>query len=252
MTTPARQPFLRGAAILALAAATAVDLSAAAGASGPDRSGRPAPHRISPHFHLESVGSWRSERLERESLAALERWYRSFMIAFAAEPPTPIRVRLYSERTFHASTGAPSWADGSYARGQGIQVASGGVARLEPAMERVLAHELAHAFITARSAGRAPRWLQEGLAQALAPGGEDPPAPVAASSPDDLDHAGAHAFVQALIAAHGLATLLDLVAGLGQGEELGAAFRSRLGGPEGALLAGWQRSRSRATAETRP
>jgi hypothetical protein len=168
----------------------------------------------------------------------------------------PIRVRLYPERLFHASTGAPPWADGAYARGDGIQVASGGVARLEEEMERVLAHELAHAFITHRSAGRAPRWLQEGLAQALSPrGGHQAASPRSAMAhPEALDHAGAHAFTDALIQEHGLTALLDVLAALGRQQPLDCALRGGLGGSQEELYRAWWESLLPlpATAEARP
>jgi len=207
----------------------------------PAPAGPPAP-RLSSHFQLSTVGDWRSDRLERETLAALESWYRSYQIAFAVELDVPVTVLLYPEHLFHRSTGAPPWADGVYELDAGIRIATGGVARLERDLERVLAHELAHAFITRCSGGRAPRWLQEGLAQALSfPHTATEPATsgLPAGSLAALDYTGCLDFVLALIRAHGVETLMEILKDLGRGLSLDEAFASATGATARQLFQEW-------------
>jgi hypothetical protein len=203
--------------------------------------GPPAP-RVSSHFHLSTLGDRRSERLERETLAALEAWYRSYQIAFEIELEVPVTVLLYPQQIFHHSTGAPNWADGVYEEDAGIRIATGGVARLERDLERVLAHKLAHAFITRRSGGRAPRWLQEGLAQALslAPSASvSATARLAAGSLAALDYNGCLEFVQALIRVHGLETLMEVLTDLDRGLTTDEAFSVSAGATARQLYEEW-------------
>jgi hypothetical protein len=207
--------------------------------------------RVSAHFRLQTVGPRRSDRLERETVAALESWYRHFQITFEIEPPTPIPVFLFPQHLFfHHSTGAPPWADGIFDQEAGIRIATGGISRLEPDLERVLGHELAHAFIACRSAGHAPRWLHEGLAQMLARStglghqSAESSAP-AAGTLETLDYSGSLAFVQDLAAAHGLEALIDVLAAQGRGLCVDDAFRLVTGASAAELFRDWS-ARSRA------
>ena len=150
---------------------------------------------------------------------------------------------LYPRRTFHLQTGAPHWADGAYTADGAIHAAIGGVARVEPDLERRLAHELAHAFIANLSADLAPRWLQEGLAQALSdprPGSR--PSPVEAMAVEDLDYRGTLDFTRSLLAEHGPEALRDALASMGDGASVEEAFRRYLGVPVVDLFATWRAS----------
>ena len=205
------------------------------------------PKRKSTHFAVRTRGTT-SQRLEREVLKVLETWHHRYMVMFESEPTGPIPVILYSRRTFHGSTGAPHWADGVYDAEGGIHAAIGGVARVTPGLERLLAHELAHAFINHLSAGKAPRWLQEGLAQALAdrrpakpPGHQQ----TAASRPDLLDYQGTLRFTRHLLRIHTAAAVRDALADMGTGRSPDAAFQHHLGGTPLELLAAWSAGEER-------
>lgn len=196
--------------------------------------------RLSSHFRLATVGQPLSDRLQHEALEALEKWHRRFLILFETEPEPPIAVLFYPAHLFHRQTGAPPWADGVYEQDGLIRIAAGGVARLEPDIERVLAHELAHAFITVRSAGHAPRWLQEGLAQFLAGASSNPAFHTRATAPDSLGYQGSLVFTQALERRFGITSLIDILAELRAGSSMSGAFETVTGVGSEALFVAWR------------
>src|SRR5262249_17961183 len=91
-------------------------------------------------------------------------------------PDGPITVVLQTESTFLDSTRAPEWAEG-WNDGT-IRLPAAG---LEPRLQRVLRHELAHSFVASRTGNNCPVWLQEGIAQWLE--GGDPAREDAALAP---------------------------------------------------------------------
>jgi hypothetical protein len=209
------------------------------GSGGPGTS----PGRISTNFRVHTVGTQPSQRLESEVIKVLETWHHRFLVAFESEPPERIQVLLHPINNFHRDTGAPHWANGVYTAQGTIHAAIGGVARVEPDLERRLAHELAHAFIARLSGGEAPRWLQEGLAQALSdrrPAGALAPAEMAATTPAELGYSGSLAFARDLLASHGHAVLRDTLAGMGTGLDVDEAFRAHTGASTTELFARWQ------------
>lgn len=78
-------------------------------------------------------------------------------------PEERIEAVLYSRENFRDITRSPSWAGAIY-DGR-IKVPAGGVTEKTEALERVLFHEYTHAIVHRLSAGRAPTWLNEGIAQ---------------------------------------------------------------------------------------
>ena len=207
-----------------------------------------SPGRISTHFRVQTVGTPPSQRLEREVVQVLETWHHLFLVAFEHEPDGPIQVMLHSLNNFHRDTGAPHWANGVYTAQGTIHAAIGGVARVEADLERRLAHELAHAFITDLSAGEAPRWLQEGLAQAysdLRPATAGNKPEITAATPADLGYSGTLAFARALLARLGQAALRDTLATMGSGHDVEAAFQAHTGATVAELFAHWRTAHSR-------
>ena len=89
------------------------------------------------------------------------------------EPPAggePIPVILLSEQSYYDSTGAPAWSGGQFDSFDGrIRIPIGGLTpSLDPVLDETVLHELTHAFVADRSAGLAPREIQEGVAQLIA------------------------------------------------------------------------------------
>ena len=101
--------------------------------------------------------------LERILLSALERAYADLAQDFGSGPVEKIVVVVYAERDFQTSTLAPAWADGLF-DGR-VRVPARGITGVTPELLSVLKHEMTHSFVHFRAKGRAPTWLQEGLAQ---------------------------------------------------------------------------------------
>jgi tetratricopeptide (TPR) repeat protein len=81
-------------------------------------------------------------------------------------PSGTISVILYSQEEFRGVTGAHAWA-GAIFDGK-IRVPLRGFAGAGDQAERLLAHEYAHAVVRELAEGRAPAWLDEGIAQKIA------------------------------------------------------------------------------------
>ena len=116
----------------------------------------------SAHFELRYNGAAEPE-LAREVLHSLEGHYQQIESQLNYSPPDPIGVVLYTEQGFADITRAPGWA-GALNDGR-IRVPVQGLTGMTPELSRVLRHELTHSFIQQKTHGRAPTWLQEGVAQ---------------------------------------------------------------------------------------
>jgi hypothetical protein len=107
------------------------------------------------------------EDVGREILRVLERHYVTLVRAMDHEVNAPIPVVLFTQQSYYDATGAPAWSGGQYNHFDGrIRLPIGGLTpSLTSDIESVLIHELTHAFVADLSGGRAPRDVQEGLAQ---------------------------------------------------------------------------------------
>jgi tetratricopeptide (TPR) repeat protein len=115
------------------------------------------------HFILRYDGKRIAPDLEAAILGELERRFPDLVRQFDHAPSQPIAVVVYPGQAFYEATQADANVAGLY-DGK-IRLPAGGLRDLNREVRAVLLHELAHAFITDKSGGRAPRWLQEGLAQ---------------------------------------------------------------------------------------
>jgi len=116
----------------------------------------------SAHFDLHYYGGAAPE-LAREALQALEADFDEISAALNYTPKDPIAVTLYTNQDFRDITQAPGWV-GALNDGR-IRVPVQGLSDVTPDLARVLKHELTHSFITEKTHGRCPTWLQEGTAQ---------------------------------------------------------------------------------------
>ncbi len=116
----------------------------------------------SSHFVIKIEGREDTEAA-RTVLNALEDAYRRIGARFAYYPLERLEVVLYPDQTFREVTGSPHWSGGIY-DGR-IKMPIGGLARGSERLARTVRHEYAHAAIVTLSKGKAPVWLNEGLAQ---------------------------------------------------------------------------------------
>jgi tetratricopeptide (TPR) repeat protein len=114
------------------------------------------------HFTLKYYGGAAPE-LAHGILRALEDDFRDIGSELDYTPPEQISVILYTEQAFADITHAPGWV-GALNDGR-LRIPVQGLSSVTPELARVLKHELTHSFITQKAHGRAPTWLQEGVAQ---------------------------------------------------------------------------------------
>lgn len=105
-----------------------------------------------------------NEPLGMEVLQALTRAHEEYAKRLGGSPEGAVTVVLQAEAGFE-DTRVPEWAAGL--NDGTIHVPLRGVERLTPRLVAILRHELGHSFITSRTGGNCPTWLQEGLSQWL-------------------------------------------------------------------------------------
>ncbi len=116
----------------------------------------------SAHFQLKYNGA-AQPALAREVLHTLETHYVTIESELNYTPPEQIGVVLYTQQAFSDITRAPGWV-GALNDGR-IRVPVQGLTGVDSELSRVLKHELTHSFIQQKTRGRAPTWIQEGVAQ---------------------------------------------------------------------------------------
>ena len=114
------------------------------------------------HFSLKYYGG-AAPQLAAGILRALESDFQDIESQLDYTPPEQIGVILYTGQDFADITRAPSWV-GALNDGR-IRIPVQGLSSVTPELARVLKHELTHSFVGQKSHGRAPTWLQEGIAQ---------------------------------------------------------------------------------------
>ena len=114
------------------------------------------------HFALKYNGAATPD-LARGILHVLEDDFRDLESQLDYTPPEQIGVILYTEQSFADITRAPGWV-GALNDGR-LRIPVQGLNSVTPDLARVLKHELTHSFVGQKTHGRAPTWLQEGIAQ---------------------------------------------------------------------------------------
>lgn len=201
------------------------------------------------HFVVKHHG--RDAALPRAVLAALERARTEVGARLGYWPDEPLLVVLYEDAAFREVTRVHGWVTGLFDGKIRLPV---GAATPPAALEALVRHEYAHAAVHALARGRAPRWLQEGLAQLLEGAPADPmlrvptgltlrglealvtdPDPVRARAGYDL----ARWVVDDLAQRGGLEALRRLLGRLGAGASLDHALAATYGHDTDALEAAW-------------
>jgi hypothetical protein len=145
------------------AAVLVVFLAAASAAAQQGRVEERFSERASSSILLVYDGTRLEPGVERVLLAALERAYADLVQDLGSGPAEKVTVVVYAERDWRLATQAPDWSGGLF-DGR-VRVPAQGLTGVTPALLSVLRHEMTHAFVHARTNGRAPTWLHEGLAQ---------------------------------------------------------------------------------------
>jgi tetratricopeptide (TPR) repeat protein len=211
-------------------------------------------HReVTPHF----VVKWRAtgDADARRTLLAGLTTARERVVAQLGEAPRErVTVILYDAAQFHEVARVHGWVTGLF-DGK-IRLPAGGALPPRRELERILVHEYAHATIHDLARGRAPRWLHEGLAQALEGATPDPMLrvpgrPTLAGLEEllgDADPGRARTgyevalwVVQDLLDRGGTPAMRRLMARLGGGETIAAAVPAVYGLPLSELEHQWRR-----------
>ena len=116
-----------------------------------------------PQFRLSYVGEV-DRSLGSVVLGHLRATYREFEERFGFGPQGVIRVVLTGEASLDPSR-FPDWAAGI--NDGTIRVPVRGFEGPGSSLDRLIRHELAHSFLSSRTRGNCPTWLQEGVAQWL-------------------------------------------------------------------------------------
>jgi hypothetical protein len=109
------------------------------------------------------------EPLGNAVLEAATAAYAELAAKLGFSPGRPVTIVLQTEAEFRDGR-VPGWAAG-WNDGT-VRLPVHGLQAVSPGVVRVLRHELAHSFVSARTAGNSPTWVQEGVAQWLE--GDDP------------------------------------------------------------------------------
>jgi tetratricopeptide (TPR) repeat protein len=104
-------------------------------------------------------------QLAAQALESLTRAYWRISDVFNAFPQKSVPVVLYTREQFRDVTRSPQWAAAAF---DGIiRVPMRGAGEKGEDLDRVLAHEFAHALIRSLATRSLPTWLNEGLASVL-------------------------------------------------------------------------------------
>jgi tetratricopeptide (TPR) repeat protein len=183
--------------------------------------------------------------LAARALESLNRAYWRIGDLFGAYPPKSVPVVLYTRDQFRDITRSPQWAAAAF---DGIiRVPMRGAGEQGEDLDRVLAHEFAHALIRSLATRNLPTWLNEGLASVLESdnlgwaeaaieraGGMPPLARLAppfgrlSGAEAQLAYASSAMAARRLLDEAGGAAVANLLRDLGAGVEFEAAFLHRI------------------------
>jgi len=199
---------------------------------------------VGDHFTIRFEGP-EDAALAAKVLESLDRAFWRVSDVFGAFPTKTVPVVLYSGEQFRDITRSPQWAAGAF--DGTIRVPMRGALEQGEDLDRVLAHEFAHALIRSLATRTLPTWLNEGLASVLesdrlgwaedyvAKAARVPSLTVLAGSFSKLSGAEAQvAYAASALAARRLldeaggAAVANLLRDLGDGVDFEAAFLHRI------------------------
>jgi len=195
------------------------------------------------HFRVLFEGP-SDDAMARRVVEALEQDYWSIGQALSTYPSRTIEVVLYTLEQFRDITRSP-WAAAAY-DGR-IRVPAREALTQAGELERVLKHELVHAFVATLGGRNVPTWLNEGLAVVFEPDGveqaeetlertaERMPLPDLHGSFANMSatrvrlaYAESAVAVRRMLDLRGAPAVVGLLADLADGDAFSAAFQQRL------------------------
>ena len=199
------------------------------------------------HFTLRYEGGQAPEAMRAQLLDTLENDYRDLSSDLGAAPKN-IFVSLYTDQAFFDVTQAPAWT--SALNDGKIRIPISGLKSVTPELARVLRHELTHSFVQNITHGRAPQWLNEGIAQleegmstsvfgprlaSLYVAGRQVPLSQLegnfssfGSGEAEVAYAEGLAAAEYIRATYGMSDLARILARIGEGQSVEAALRSTI------------------------
>jgi tetratricopeptide (TPR) repeat protein len=184
--------------------------------------------KLGDHFTVLFEGPAEAELAQR-AVAILEAAYWRIGGALYTYPTNVITVVLYTREQFRDVTQSPEWAGGLY-DGR-IRVPVRGAMENAREFERVLAHELTHAFIHDLATRGVPVWLSEGLKSV----DSRPPLAALEGSFAKLDvtaaksaYAQSAVAVQLLLQESGPVPVIGLLTDVGRGMPFAEAFQRNI------------------------
>lgn len=208
---------------------------------------------VTPHF----IVKWRADLdpgWRRALLTGLAEAQERVVGQLGEAPGQRVTVVLYEAAEFREVARVHAWVTGLF-DGK-IRLPAGGPLPARRELDRILAHEYTHAVVHDLTRGRAPRWLHEGLAQALDGTPADPllrvpgrptltgleemlgdPDPVRARAGYDI----ALWVVHDLLDRGGMPAMRSFMARLGRGDAIARAVPAVYGVPLVELEHQWRR-----------
>lgn len=119
---------------------------------------------VGDHFTVSFEGA-EDAAMAAQAIESLNRAFWRITDVFGAFPTRSVPVVLYSGEQFRDITRSPQWAAAAF--DGTIRVPMRGAGEKGEDLDRVLAHEFAHALIRSLAHRGLPTWLNEGLASAL-------------------------------------------------------------------------------------
>jgi hypothetical protein len=188
------------------------------------------------HFTVLFEGP-HEEAVAKRAIELLEASYWRIGTTLGAYPNGIITIVLYTNEQFRDVTQSPDWAAAAF-DGR-IRVPMRGAFENPAQLDRVLGHELTHAFVYSIAPRGVPQWLNEGLAQLFEPDQKSETAAVATRLPlarleksfaglDKDEARGAYAqsasAVRALVDQAGMPAVLNLLTFIAEGAPFEQAF----------------------------
>lgn len=128
--------------------------------------------RFTLHIDSDSNSYDSSKKLDNKTLAkgaldTLNQTFEQLTKTFELYPTQKVTLRFLTPEEFSEQTGAPSWTNAMYYRGEiSIPLSESNLKDIDD-LNNAVRHEYVHAFLAEVTRHRCPAWMDEGLAQLI-------------------------------------------------------------------------------------